>query len=440
MANRYINIEIDSIGAINNANIILDGITVIAGENGSGKSTVSKFAYQLFQTSIEFDKIVDSKLRDKITQVYQVLDPLTMELSYFLSKDEYLKIRSSFRRFLRNKRQLSLFGEDDDVFVVIEYLIELFSDPERELKDSRHLDRIRVLLREFLDEKNEINDDIVHLLATLKLTISEYLKNSSEDKESRPISILNEKIHDAFIDFEDFLLSKSYNVTEYGVSIIDREEGKVLPIHSIHKTAYIDTPMIIGLDMFSGRNHWDDINELISYKGNRTDNKLDSVFKKDILKGDVDVEDSEFMKSFRYKRNDGEEFDLLECATGLKSFSILQLLYKNGFFSKQTLLIIDEPEVHLHPQWVVEYARLIVLLNKYIGVKFLIASHHPDMISAIKYISEKEEVASSLNFYLAEKLPNTFVYDYKHLGSSIDDIFSSFNIALDRIDLYGRTE
>src|SRR5690606_12637015 len=112
------------------------------------------------------------------------------------------------------------------------------------------------------------------------------------------------------------------------------------------------------------------------------------------------------------------EFDLIECATGLKSFAILQLLYKNRFFDKNTFLIIDEPEAHLHPQWVVEYARLIVLLHKNIGVKFLIASHHPDMISAIKYISEKEKVSNNLNFYLAKKHEDSFTYSYEKLGTN----------------------
>ena len=71
--------------------------------------------------------------------------------------------------------------------------------------------------------------------------------------------------------------------------------------------------------------------------------------------------------------------------------------------SDKTLLIMDEPESHLHPQWIIEYARLIVLLNKQIGVKFFIASHNPDMVSAIKYISEREKSNANLNFYLAQK-------------------------------------
>jgi len=102
----------------------------------------------------------------------------------------------------------------------------------------------------------------------------------------------------------------------------------------------------------------------------------------------------------------------------------------------RSFLIIDEPEAHLHPQWIVEYARFLVLLNKHAGVKLLLASHNPDMVSALKYIAEKENNANILNFYLAEKEPNDFTYTYKHLGVDIEEIFNSFNKSYEKLDAY----
>ena len=159
-----------------------------------------------------------------------------------------------------------------------------------------------------------------------------------------------------------------------------------------------------------------------------------------IISGEVSYSSDTIDDDFIYKRNDGAVFNLNDCATGIKSFGILQILLNNGRLNKNTILIIDEPEAHLHPQWIVEYARLIVLLNKQLGVKFFIASHNPDMVSAIKYIAQKEKVADSLNFYLAHKLPNTYRYYYIDLQRNIDPIFESFNIALDRINQYGIDE
>jgi hypothetical protein len=59
------------------------------------------------------------------------------------------------------------------------------------------------------------------------------------------------------------------------------------------------------------------------------------------------------------------------------------------------------------------------------------------MVSAIRYISEKEEVLDKVNFYLAKRQKDSFVYDYEFLDKNIDPIFESFNIAIDRINQYG---
>ena len=63
------------------------------------------------------------------------------------------------------------------------------------------------------------------------------------------------------------------------------------------------------------------------------------------------------------------------------------------------------------------------------------------MVSAIRYIAEKENILTNINFYLAEKdTTNQYTYNYKALGIEIDAIFESFNIALERINLYGVSE
>ena len=107
-------------------------------------------------------------------------------------------------------------------------------------------------------------------------------------------------------------------------------------------------------------------------------------------------------------------------------------------FTSYTVLIIDEPEAHLHPQWIVDFARVLVLLNKQLGVKVMITSHNPDMVAAIRAISDKEGILEKTRFYLAEQSPNnSYRYIYKDLEQNIGPIFESFNIALSRIEEYG---
>ena len=139
-------------------------------------------------------------------------------------------------------------------------------------------------------------------------------------------------------------------------------------------------------------------------------------------------------KDFIYRKQ-GYAFDKKNVATGIKSFGIIEILLKNKQLDENTILIIDEPEVHLHPQWIVEYARILVLIHKYIGCHIFISSHNPDMIQAIRYISEKQDVLKSLDFYLADEDDNK-KYTYRHLSKDIEPIFECFNVSLNKIEKY----
>ena len=297
--------------------------------------------------------------------------------------------------------------------------------------------RILNTLRNTLDISTQ-NNDFEFLVDKLCSHIQKKFEITLNVIDKRPQNILLAELKENFTD--DFVLPRLYSVSEYDVPIISNFSKFVPIVHSVENIAYIDTPMQLGN---SGANElWEDLNEILSYPKNINSNyRINFIIKKEIIKGDSVLEDeTKFTEEsvFKFRREDGYVFDLLDVATGVKSFSILQLLLKNGFLTKNTLLIIDEPEAHLHPQWIVEYARILVLLNKEIGVKFFIASHSPDMVSAIKYISEKEQTTQNLEYYLAEPTnENPYLFNYKSLGTNIDPIFESFNIALDRINQYG---
>jgi len=62
-------------------------------------------------------------------------------------------------------------------------------------------------------------------------------------------------------------------------------------------------------------------------------------------------------------------------ASGIKAFGIIDMLLQVEAVKEGRLLILDEPENHLHPAWQVEYAKLLVKLAKE-GVPILITSHN----------------------------------------------------------------
>ena len=68
----------------------------------------------------------------------------------------------------------------------------------------------------------------------------------------------------------------------------------------------------------------------------------------------------------------------------------------------KTMLVLDEPEVHLHPKWQLIYAEILVLLQKEFDLNIIITTHSPYFINAIETYSAKNEVANRCKYYLAE--------------------------------------
>ena len=62
--------------AINKADIWLDGITVVSGINGCGKSTISKLLYQTYKYSIQYNRLLTSDVNEKLKPYYDVLNQL----------------------------------------------------------------------------------------------------------------------------------------------------------------------------------------------------------------------------------------------------------------------------------------------------------------------------------------------------------------------------
>lgn len=65
-------------------------------------------------------------------------------------------------------------------------------------------------------------------------------------------------------------------------------------------------------------------------------------------------------------------------------------------------MILDEPEIHLHPEWQLLYAQLIVLLQREFDLSLLITTHSPYFLDAIDVYSTKYHTSHAAHYYLAE--------------------------------------
>ena len=107
------------------------------------------------------------------------------------------------------------------------------------------------------------------------------------------------------------------------------------------------------------------------------------------------------------------ELDVRNIATGLKAFVILKTLLENGSLEEKGTIILDEPEIHLHPKWQLVLAELIVLIHKVFNMHILLNTHSPYFLRAIEVFSMKYNVDDKTKYYLVTR---------NKADSKIDDV------------------
>ena len=130
-------------------------------------------------------------------------------------------------------------------------------------------------------------------------------------------------------------------------------------------------------------------------------NRSNKYFKniKNIINGEV-FYDSSNDDIFYKKEGLATQLKMAYTSSGVKMFGFFQILILNKSLKKGSVLILDEPEIHLHPKWQLEYAQLIVSLVKG-NITVLVNSHSPYMIEALKRYGTKAKI--KMDFYLASK-------------------------------------
>ena len=377
-----------NVGIIENASIEINGLTVIAGDNDTGKSTIGKIAYSLTKSYEDFEIIYE---RDKLNAIRKQLREFYVTLRRDVNFIKYPEIRELMDRYRHFSRV--------DLKKSIEILIDL---------------RNIATKGKIAFNKNTIN------------WINEFVENienayrKQEPKDTKIIKSIKKVFTSEFQNQINNLFSDESRISALEgkneiISLIIRENRiiqdknkKMDEIFPFESSVFIETPFILmykeSLEFGSDIYH---INDLLK--------KLETPFlvneerKLDISKiinGEVYYDEEEDNFLYRKKtRGKNIKINILNSASGIRSFGILQLLDNSGEFNKNILLVIDEPEVHLHPDWQVEYAMLLVNLVKS-GVNILITSHSPYLIEAINKYSKKEKIEGKTKFYLSELKEN----------------------------------
>jgi len=211
-----------------------------------------------------------------------------------------------------------------------------------------------------------------------KTTLLEYIDNSNlEDKSFINIEInrktepLDDFIKDDFGEYikENIVLSKLNNLNEYKQNIVYFQvaKDKIEDIKETIRQKYIDRAFEIDKPSEA-------LKELQNYIKNIF-NGLDLTFNL----SSINYNKEEVL----FKDNNGVEFDIDKLSTGEQTLlsKVLYLYFKDY---KDKVILIDEPELSLHPSWQNKVLKIYENFAIKNNCQIIIATHSPHIIGSAK--------------------------------------------------------
>ena len=385
-------LTLKNIGKIGTASVEINGITVIAGENNTGKSTVGRALFAVFNSFCNVQKQIEN---ERVDSIENLLDRMYMNgSSRFMRIANTNEIAKTIVAHIDLYRQAELFDMQKNIMdLLVQY-------------DEGKIESF---------DENTIAETVSRIKDVLNVSGIDFLKSVLERKLDAEF---NEQVCNIFSgddgEIQLQIKDKIITVSVENEGSVDIQNPGDVSLHT--EVVYIDDPFVLDdPSMFYRRipsasaDHryhlrkklfWPDteanvFDEIIAK------DKLNSIYEKisSVCSGDI-IRSKRSVLEYQRKGSD-KVLNVRNLSTGLKTFVILKMLLTSGAIERNGTIILDEPEIHLHPEWQLLFAELIVLIQKEFGVHVLLNTHSPYFLNAIEVYTVKYGVDDKCKYYLA---------------------------------------
>lgn len=405
-------LEIENIGKIRSAKLDFKGITVIVGDNNSGKSTVGRALATLFTVLPTLDDRVKRARRD------------------YVFNEEAIRYGYRFKRMYLDV--FSQLYEDENVTEdsLLAYMVDGWKAYKRRYG--------RGDVEKLTDEENSL---IRQSVPAVLMRLHECRKIPFDQLADIEIgkgfaSFFNGGVKRIGSDTAQLKLTVRGHVDS--ICLWNSAHGEISePL--VNRGWFVGSPLLIdaasdGLRPFYDfeRLHWPLLQRLNESKevnsvrkaivGDRIrpiEERLESILDGKIFYSE---EDEKLMIS-----GNGylKPLPVSALSMGLKAFAVLRWMLEKGVLQERDVLVLDEPENHLHPRWQIIYAEIIVMLQQCFDLTVLLTTHSPYFLESIQLFAKKHHIDDRLTAYQPK-------FDEDGLSSVID------NPITDNSELYRR--
>lgn len=416
---------VNNVGRINHAQIQLHGITVIAGNNNTGKSTIGKVLFALFNSLNDMDNKLATEREHTI---HRVFNSILQEYIRPVERKSQNRVILSTKNSALVKKLESFFAEKESVKAsdLEKFLAENFFEHHKSDESDNFIQQELVdsLLSEY-ERISEVSDK-----SAMLTIVSRYFSSVFNEQI---VSINKKQEEPSDVELRIKRLNKiSLSFDSEGC----RDIADDLDINK--KAVYIDNPFILDgtHEFYSNGSYVDYYLQTLLFQNQKAaleEGAFDSVIINKKLKeieqilsgvicGKLIEKDS---KQILLQEGVGEGVYLQNLSTGLKSFVVIELLLQKQILEQKDILILDEPEIHLHPEWQLKYAEAIILLQKMYDLNIVITTHSSTFLEAIDLFSIKYEIKDNCNYYLAKNNEKSNRSEFEDVTNSLEKVYKS---------------
>lgn len=402
---------INNFAKIKHADIAVDGITVIAGENNTAKSTIGKVLYSSFNSLYDMDEKIEKNRADVIFDVcYRSVSNTTIHS---------LRQTRAFARTISRELSRTLTRTANISEAMFrDMLVDTFKKFDVDLTEENIGELYENLYEKVVSLKKHGDYDIaLELIQRLFLQVFDsQIQCLTETEKTAEVTLIikNKELSMRFKNNECVSWEAEYNIMHEAFLIDDP-----FVLDNLTGYYYVASSNVIRGQLakrLSENDLMDGIFEAVSAKENLKEiyNILDK-----ITKGKISVHNGQWgLNTDQYK----EPVHFENLSAGLKSFVLIKMLLEKGALKEKDVLILDEPEIHLHPEWQLVYAEIIVLLQKKFDLSVVVTTHSRDFLEAIELNVKKYDLESKSNYYLSD-VDNEGLITFEKVTNDLDKIY-----------------
>lgn len=428
-------LELKNILKIKEAHIEIGGLTVITGENNTGKTTVGKILFSMLKALNHVRRLDQAKVELTISKELRSLHRMVR------FRDEFNPSLEEITEIARDLAR-GVLEYDDFRREITKHLLPAEISPRQAAILSSSLDNIK----RHLDSLNNPE-------AALKSEFDSIVKSEFNEPLTsfgKAESVI--KFHDETTDASGSDIT--INVAEGAIENIDVwgypsledvtliESPVFLPILNVLKTSSaISSPSLRQLATTYFREsvpfHLADMAEKLLSPASVSDTlffdkeKWEKILSKisETIDGKIEIDPRN--RQLYYVRKD-QRIPILSVASGIKSFGVLQRLIQTENLSAFQLLIWDEPEIHLHPEWQIAFCKLIVELVA-AGIPIVLSTHSPYFVQAIRYFAAERNLEKEVRYYMAEDAETSDLTSIREVTEDLNEVFKLLASPLHKI-------